>query len=283
MPELPEVQTVVSQLAESVVGHTITHFSSEWPRKVRLPITEVLSRTAGAKITATERLGKHIVIHLSTGYSIVIHLKMTGHLLYKTAANRHEKRFITDPVNGYIHHIFTLDDDCTLEFSDMRKFGWVDVVPTAEVRSMKSIAALGVDAISNDFALEYFRSLCLKYKSKLIGALLLDQGLIAGIGNIYRSEALYRSGIRPFRRAGSLSVAERAQLHAMVREVLGEAVELRGTTDGDFRDLDGRPGGFQDTLYVYGRTGEPCKVCGTLIIRQKLGSRSVFVCTNCQK
>jgi len=283
MPELPEVQTVVSQVGEKLIGKTISTVWSDWKKRV-LPSFLFFTKTVkGASILGTRRFGKHIVIDLENMYSIVIHLKMTGHLLIKNEQNRMSDAFVNDPVNGYIHHIITFSDGTTMEFSDMRKFGWMRVLETSGVQHLASIASLGRDALSKDFSLEFLNILACQKPEKTIGTILLEQDLIAGIGNIYRSEALFLSGVLPMRLMKTLSENERKKIVMDVKKVLRKAVKLRGMSDGDFRDTDGREGRFQKTRYVYGRTGEPCKKCGTMILRKKIGQRSVFFCPTCQQ
>ena len=283
MPELPEVQTVVSQLERKIVGKKIKSFWSDWKKKI-FPSYAVFARqTKGARILSVRRFGKHIVIDLDNGYSIAAHLKMTGHFLVKNKTNRQAKAFTEDPINGYIHHIFAFSDGTTLEFSDMRKFGWLRTLKTGDVETLPSIASLGIDALSPRLTEEHFQGLLSEKKKRPIGVVLLEQDLIAGIGNIYRSEALYLAGVLPTRRIETLAKNEWAQILPAIKIVLRKAVKLRGTSDGDFRDTDGLRGGFQRTLYVYGRPGEPCKKCGTMILRKKIGQRSVFYCPRCQK
>lgn len=282
MPELPEVQTVVSQLGKKISGKTIAGFWSDWEKQMK-PGLKKLSKTAvGGVVLGTRRIGKHIVIDLDNGQSLIIHLKMSGHLLYKDASNTGAKEW-QDPMNRFIHHRIDFSDGSWVDFSDLRKFGWIDCVATAEVEMMKSIAILGCDALAEECNVDFFDTLLKKNARKKIAALLLEQDKIAGIGNIYRSEMLYRSGIRPLRLAGKITQSERAQLFQAMKSVLREAVRLRGTTDGDFRDTTGKPGGFQKTLFVYGREGLPCKRCDTIVVRKKLGSRSIFYCPACQK
>ena len=282
MPELPEVQTVVTQLGEKVVGKTIASFWSGWKKKVLDSYPVFVKKVKGATIVKTRRFGKHIVLDLDNGFSIVIHLKMTGHLLSKNKQNRKDPIFTQDPINGFIHHIFTFSDGSTLEFSDMRKFGWLRAVQTSEVEDLPSISSLGVDALSHELTARRFRELMLKKKKQFIGTVLLDQGIIAGIGNIYRSEALFLAGILPTRLVSDIQETEWSPLLASIKKVLKKAVKLRGMSDGDFRDTDGLPGRFQRTLFVYGRTGLPCKKCDTIIERKKIGQRSIFYCSRCQ-
>lgn len=282
MPELPEVQTVVNQLGRKVKGQKILGFWTDWPKKVLLPVKKIERHIRGATILGTRRLGKTIIIDLDNEFSLVIHLKMTGHLLVKTSENRTSKAFTEDPINGFIHHIFQLDHGATIEFSDMRKFGWIDLSKTADVPHHVHIEKLGRDALARDFTKKYFEVLIEKNPWRPIGILLLDQEKMSGIGNIYRSESLYRAGILPTRLGKSLSKKEIERLHFSIGEVLREALKLRGTSDGDFRDTSGKQGNFKERLFVYGRDKEPCKRCGTIIVRKKLGQRSVFVCPECQ-
>ncbi|MBP9697914.1 MAG: bifunctional DNA-formamidopyrimidine glycosylase/DNA-(apurinic or apyrimidinic site) lyase [Candidatus Moranbacteria bacterium] len=283
MPELPEVQTVVSQLDRKISGKVIISVWSDWQKKILTPFVEFSKRLKGAKVLGARRLGKHIVIDLDNEYSIVAHLKMTGHFLVKDKSNREDPAFTEDPINGYIHHIVTFTDGTTLEFSDMRKFGWLRLVETKEVEKLKSIAELGIDALSPKLTSVHFRELLLKRKKRPVGGVLLEQNLIAGIGNIYRSEALFLAGILPTRKIETLKKEEWQKLLPAIKKVLRHAVKLRGTSDGDFRDTDGLQGRFKRVLYVYGRTGKPCKKCDTIIERKKIGSRSIFLCPHCQK
>ncbi len=283
MPELPEVQTVVSQLGQRIVGQIFTGFTSAWPRKVLTPLRELERGIRGAAVIGARRFGKHIVIDLDNQRSIVIHLKMTGHLLYKTPENRECPAFTEDKINGYIHHVFAFQGGATLEFSDMRKFGWIRLMPTSEVEQLQSIADLGIDALSPKLDQDRFRTLFARRENRSIGEALLDQGLIAGIGNIYRSESLFLAGILPDRPVGSLRAVEWDVLLPAVKKVLRHAARLGGTSDGDFRDIDGLPGRFERSLFVYGREGLPCKKCDTIVKRIKIGQRSAFFCPRCQR
>lgn len=274
---------MVNQLNQKVVRKTLAGFSSAWKTRVFPSEAVVTRRIRGTSILGARRLGKHIVMDLDTDFSLVIHLKMTGHLLYKTKDNRFSPIFTEDKINGYIHHVFTFSDGATLEFSDMRKFGWIRVMPTQDVERLESIASLGIDALSPKLTEALFRELLSRRPKRMIGDALLDQGLIAGIGNIYRSESLFLAGIRPMRLVSSLHESEWNTLLPAIKQVLRHAARLGGTSDGDFRDTSGLPGRFQKTLFVYGRTGLTCKKCDTIVERIKIGQRSAFFCSRCQK
>lgn len=282
MPELPEVQTVVTQLGQKITGKILAGFWTDWEKKVLEPLPKLRRIIKGATVLGTRRLGKTIIIDLDNEYSIVIHLKMTGHLLYKDKKNEGAKEW-EDPTNQFIHHRITFADGSRVDFSDMRKFGWVDICRTEGVEQHRHIEKLGVDALSKEFTATLLREFCLRSPQKSIGVLLLEQEKIAGIGNIYRSEALFRAGVLPWRPSGTLKPKEIKALHQKIKEVLREAVKLRGTTDGDFRDTSGKRGSFQRRLFVYAREGELCKRCDTIVVRKKLAQRSVFACPQCQR
>jgi formamidopyrimidine-DNA glycosylase len=283
MPELPEVQTVVSQLKQKIVGKKIVKVWSDWQKNIRPSYAKFARMVKDATALDARRFGKHIVIDLDNGYSIAAHLKMTGHFLVKNARNRESPAFTKDPKNRHIHHIITFSDGATLEFSDMRKFGWWRVVKTTEVELLPSIASLGIDALSPGLTTKLFQKLLSRRNQRPVGEVLLEQNLIAGIGNIYRSEALFLAGIFPTRLIKNIKPDEWKKLLSAIKTVLRKSIKMRGTSDSDFRDTDGLIGGFQRVLYVYARAGEACKKCGTIILRKKLGQRSVFYCNKCQR
>ena len=282
MPELPEVQTVVSQLGKKIVGQTVSGVRSEWKKNVRPSLAAFVRRTKGGAVTRVRRFGKHIVIDLDNDSSIVIHLKMTGHLLWKTDENRLSPAFTEDSYNGFIRHVLSFSSGATLEFSDMRKFGWLHAMPTGEVGALPSIKSLGIDALSPSLTMKRFQEIMMSRPKRTIGEALLDQDRIAGIGNIYRSEALFLAGVRPDRIVASSTGEEWKRLLLVVKQVLRHAARLGGLSGGDFRDTDGRDGRFERAAYVYQRDGTPCKMCGTIIKRKKLGQRSVYFCSHCQ-
>ena len=283
MPELPEVETVVNQLKRKIVDKKIARVWSDWRKQIFPSYATFARNVKGAKVVGLRRFGKHSVMDLDNGYSIVTHLKMTGHFLVKDASNRQSKAFAKDPKNQFIHHIITFSDGTTLEFSDMRKFGWLRVMKTTEVELLPSIASLGIDALSPKLTTKLFQKLFSHRQQRPIGVVLLEQNLIAGIGNIYRSETLFFAGILPTRLIKNIKPDEWKKLLSAIKTVLRKSIKMRGTSDSDFRDTDGLEGGFQRVLYVYARAGEVCRKCGTIIIRKKLGQRSVFYCAKCQK
>lgn len=302
MPELPEVQTIVNDLNRKIVGEKIADFESEWKKNVRPSFIKFRKEIIGAKVVGVRRIGKQIIIDLNppatarhkragNDKSVLIHLKMSGHLLYKelTADSKQPKvkpikeSYFDERVNQYIRHKFIFESGNVLDFSDLRKFGWLGVVKTKDVENTKEIQKLGIDALDPSFTLKMFEEILNKKQKSIIGVLLLDQSLIAGIGNIYRSEILFDSFVLPKRKVSSLSKQEIKRIFNSIKNILKKAVKMRGTSDSDYRDTEGKMGGFQKVLMVYNREGELCKLCNNKIIREKIGQRSIFYCPVCQK
>ena len=281
IPELPEVQTIVDDLEEKVVGLTIVNVWSDYKKAVRPSFSFFKKGVVEKKVVGTDRKGKHLVVNLGGGYSIVIHLKMIGHLLFKKKGE--ENKNFEEKINQYVHHIIYFSDGDSLAMSDMRKFAWVSLVKTSEMKNMKEIAQLGIDALSNELTFKKFEELLEKRKKGKVGIVILDQKWIAGVGNIYRSEILFEAGIASERLIKSLKPGERKKLYQALRKVLKKSVKMRGTSTVDYRDTAGRKGSFQNFLRVYGKEGKRCIRCGGQIERLKLSQRSVFWCKQCQK
>lgn len=287
MPELPEVQTIIDDLNRKIKGDVIVGFWSDWKKSVKMPLDKFVREIKGKKIINTRRIGKNIFLELSSGKTLYIHLKMTGHLLVKhkaqnTKCKNNEKDYFSEKVNQYIHHIFYLKSGRTLEFSDLRKFGKIILENSDKIEKIKEIKSLGIDAMKKEFTFENFDKILDRRKTK-IKLLLMDQEKIAGIGNIYASEILFEAGILPTRPADKISQTERKKLYQAIKKVLLKAIELRGTSDSDYRDTSGAPGRFQEVLKVYRRAGKKCPRCGKIVKRIKLGQRGTFYCPVCQK
>lgn len=310
MPELPEVQTVVDDLNKKIKGHIVVDFWSDWPKAIKgKSLKEFQKEIKGRKILGARRIGKNIFIDLSGGpqnnsrgkKTLYIHLKMTGHLLVKPrfhlpafghplpkGEGDNKNDYFQDKVNQYIHHIWTLRTvdreprTKTLEFSDVRKFAKIVLDDTEKINDLPEIKKLGVDAMSPEFTLAKFQEILNRRKNKAIGLVLMEQEMIAGIGNIYRSEILYAAGILPTRKIQDLTKKEIAGVYKNIQKVLEKAIKYRGTSDSDYRDTDGAPGGFQKIMKVYRQAGKKCPKCDTIIKRMTLGQRSVFYCPKCQ-
>jgi formamidopyrimidine-DNA glycosylase len=283
MPELPEVQTIISDLNKKIKGDTVTGFWSDWGKAIKGKSLGVFKKEIkGRKILGARRIGKNIFIDLSGKKTLYIHLKMTGHLLVKNKTLK-GKSYFNDKVNSYIHHIWHLGKNKTLEFSDVRKFAKIVLDDTEKINNLPEVEKLGIDAMNKNFTLKKFKEILSRRKNKSVGLVLMEQELIAGIGNIYRSEILYEAGVLPTRIVKKLKDSEIEKIYKATIKVLKKAVKLRGTSDSDYRDTAGAPGNFQKVMRVYRQTGKICPKCDTIVRRSALGQRSVFFCPGCQK
>jgi len=274
MPELPEVETVKNTLADRIAGLAITDVDVLLPKVIRVPVAEEFRRLAGGKTIRTlARRGKYLLFHLSGGLTMIVHLRMTGRLVY-TAAD--------EPPARYTHVIFHLDNGDQLRFADMRQFGRLALVENEAVAHFPGLKDLGVEPLAPEFTREFLQRELRRRRTRL-KPLLLDQTFIAGLGNIYADEALHRARLHPQRPAHTLSARETAALHRAIREVLLEGIAERGTTFRDYVDGNGRRGGFQEKLQVYGREGRPCRRCGRTVERIRINGRSAYFCPFCQK
>ena len=305
MPELPEVETIVNDLKKKIVGRKITGVWFDAPKLIKKPKpNELEKQIKGLKITGIKRRGKNILIYLNSKSKILnsklllIHQKMTGHLLYgkwsfgkaqdkqKVIVRSLIKGALEEKVNNYIHFILYLDNDWQVGLSDLRKFAKILFGQKDEIENLAELKNLGPEPLDKSFnppAGEYkFISLISSQKRK-IKQVLMDQNIIAGIGNIYSDEILWQAKIHPFKPANKLTNKELKNIYKAMREILQKAVKLRGTSVSDFRDAFGKSGGYAKILKIYQREGEFCQRCGTVIKRIKMGGRSAHFCPKCQK
>lgn len=270
MPELPEVETISNSLRPSLIGKTIVDVRNDWPRHIAKPdFPELRQRIIGTNFKSTARRGKYIVFLLSSGESLIIHLKMSGQLsVAKT----------TDTADKYVHTAFTLSDGHELRFRDTRKFGRVYLVRDPD----EVLGLLGPEPLSDTFTPKWLRE-GLMSRNRILKPLLLDQSFVAGIGNIYADEALYQARLHPQRRSNSLSKKEAHALHAAIRQVLELGIARGGASiDAAYRKPDGTMGQMQNSFSVYGRAGEQCRRCEGVIQKIQLGGRGTHFCIGCQ-
>lgn len=273
MPELPEVETVRRSLEDRVVGRRIDRVEVLAPKFIRHPDVETFLQTVvGKTVTSFGRCGKYLILPLSDGHRMIIHLKMAGRLLYCGSG---------EPLVKHTHVIFILDNGDHLRYIDLRHFGGIHLVSPEGKGSPTGLLSLGQEPLSSDFTVQYLSQALAKRKTR-IKALLLDQAVIAGLGNIYADECLFQAGIHPERQAYSLSAEEVARLHQAIVEIIARAIENRGTTFSTYVDGDGRRGNYAEMLQVYQRDGEPCPRCGRPLHRVKVGGRSSHFCPQCQ-
>lgn len=275
MPELPEVEIIVRQLSQQIINKVIVRVEILRPDQWHKNSPDQIETTlVHQRIIQVSRRAKFIVIQFHSGGRLIVHLRMTGKLIWSAQ----------DPIRDkFTRSIFYFSDGSCLQFNDTRALGWLIYLSCGE--EYDSLLRLGIEPLSESWQLEPLKALC-RNSSLTLKDFLMDQNKIAGIGNIYANEILFRAGIHPQRRANSLSDSEIARLFHWIPWVLELAIEKMGTTLGnrvsDYRSAFNMEGDFQSVLMVYGREGEPCLKCGNPIIRIKQKDRSSFVCTHCQ-
>ncbi len=293
MPELPEVETVKRGLEPALVGRRIVRV--ELRRKdLRFPFPErFAARLEGRRIGVLTRRAKYILGHLDSGETLILHLGMTGRFsIFRPDGGQHnlgEFYFETGSEGPHDHVVFHLEDQTRIVYSDPRRFGLMDLATQEEGEQHKLLRDIGVEPLGNDLSADYLVEQFRNKKAPLKAAL-LDQRIIAGLGNIYVCEALYRARLLPKRKAGSL-VKKKSydpRLDALVRhirDILNEAIQAGGSTLQDYQSVDGVKGEFQQRFFVYDREGEKCRteLCESVIRRMVQSGRSTFYCPTCQR
>lgn len=287
MPELPEVETIKRGLEQVLLGLSLTNFEVLAPARFHHKYD--IGKLDKQKITAVRRRAKVLIIDLDDGNSILFHLKMTGQLIYQDEKDRiaggHPTPPLKTPVpNKSTHVIFSFANGGELFFNDLRKFGWIKVIPTPEVEPPRFnyLQAIGPEPFDEAFTAEQFYKNLQRRKNTAIKTAILDQTVIAGIGNIYSDEALWLAKIHPNKKVKDVTQNEAIAVFCAIRESLKIAIEHRGSSSRSYVDHKGDIGKFLDYANTYHRTGEPCKRCKTPIIRQKIGGRSAHYCPTCQ-
>lgn len=286
MPELPEVQTVVSELNRKIKGKTIKLIEVCNPGS-GLPSSSVLiAKTRGKKVKEVKRRGKLIDIDLGGDHNILIHLKMTGQLVYvaktgKKISGGHPIDNVGVLPNKFSHVIINFTDGSILYFNDIRKFGWVKYATNIE----RDIARqkYGLEPFDKEYTLENFTAIIKRYPKKKIKQLLMDQEKISGLGNIYADESLFVAKILPTRLTGSLKLEEIKSLYKVIPRILKFAISKGGTTADNYVRTDGSKGEMVNFLKVYGREGKKCVRCAGIVSKIKLGGRGTHFCKSCQK
>lgn len=271
MPELPEVECVVRGLRDRIVGQTIERATIHLDRIVRGSPLDLAEHLPGRTFQQVGRRGKLIIIGLGGGLSLLIHLRMTGQLLWLPP---------DAPLEKHTHLIFHLRGGRHLRYRDQRQFGWLQLVESSRLTEHAQIARLGPEPLEIG-ADEFVRRL--RTHRRQIKPLLMDQTFLAGLGNIYSDESLFRARIHPLRRASRVSTVKLNRLHGAVRDVLREAIGCSGSTINQFRGTDGEIGQFQDHFQVYDRQSQPCPRCGRPIAKIRVGGRGTHICPHCQR
>jgi formamidopyrimidine-DNA glycosylase len=271
VPELPEVETIRRQLAPHLEGRTLERVSILDPRwTIPQPPAEVASGLQGETVARIARAGKYLIWELTGGASLLMHLRMTGTLLFDPA-----------PSPAHTRVRISLSDGHELVYVDPRRFGTGHLLAGAAARDVYLAGRLGPEPLTAQFTTAYLRARA-RGRSAPVKAFVLDQRNIAGVGNIYADEALFRAGIHPLRPAGKLAPVQLAALRVGIEEALAAGIAAKGATIDDFRHVDGAHGSFQDQFLVHRREGLPCPRCGTTIRKLVVGGRGTYVCESCQ-
>lgn len=274
MPEMPEVETIRRTLADKVTGRKIIRVDIGLPRLVKWPTApEFQAILTDRTITKLVRRGKYLLFYLDKNFVLIVHLRMTGRLYYVAPDSEYDK---------FTHIVFNLDNGDVLLYADTRTLGTLYLMPENELWRITGLATMGPEPLSAEFTLEYFTVMLGKRQAK-IKSVLLNQKLIGGLGNIYVDEALAIACIDPERIASSLTTKEVKYLYQAVNQVIADGIAHGGTTFRDYRDGVGQSGSHQQYLQVYGRTNQPCRRCGAIIVRKEVAGRGTHYCPNCQK
>ena len=283
MPELPEVETVRRGLLPAMEGVVITRTEVNRP-DLRWPFPpHMADRLSGVAITALRRRSKYILADLSSGETLILHLGMSGRILISGDPLGQFHRDHPAP-EKHDHVVFHMENGARVTFNDPRRFGAMDLLPTDTAHEHKLLSVLGPEPLGNDFHEQHLID-AFRGKNTPVKSALLDQRIVAGLGNIYVCEALYRGGVSPRRKAGQISEQRVAALVPIIRQVLEEAIRAGGSSLRDFRQADGELGYFQHSFDVYGREDEPCRTegCDAKVKRITQSGRSSFYCAQCQR
>lgn len=287
MPELPEVETIRRGLKKLLLLRRVANETHDWPRGFPNKASEVKKYLIGAKITNIRRRAKVLLIDLSTDYSLVIHLKMTGQLVF-----RGEEDFGGGhPTNSLLGKLpdrstrvtIKFTDGSNLFFNDQRKFGWMRLMPTADVPGLDFFKKLGPEPLDRSFTAMQFAQRLKKRAKSGIKAALLDQSVVSGIGNIYADESLWAAKIHPETKVGNLTDAQIKKLFGSIKSVLKLGIEKGGASDRNYVNAEGEKGNYLAFAKVFRREGKPCPRCGTKIIKIRVAGRGTHICPYCQK
>ncbi len=289
MPELPEVETTVRGLQKKVLDRTFIDVWTDWEKTFKRPkhFKDFKKELIGRKILRVWRRAKNVIFELSEGYSLLIHMKMTGHLMVSTWRREKgiwvavEAGVLREPVNQFLHSIFMLDDGQMVALSDLRKFAKIELWKTQELLDSEEFNNIGPEPLDAGFTLAKFKNVFKRKRGKVKQVIMVPQ-VIAGVGNIYASEALWRAKIHPEKDISKLDDGELKRLYKAILDVLAAGIELGGESFDDYRNVDGQKGNFRKERRVYGLEGQPCFRCKTPIKRIMFGGRSAFFCPACQ-
>lgn len=288
MPELPEVETTVSGLNKVLPNLSILNM---WTDLSKEHLKEIAKKIKGRKILSVSRRGKNILIHLSQNHTLLVHMKMTGHLLYgKYSYNKKENKWtpkedgpLKDPYNRFVHVVFSLSNNKELAFSDTRKFGKIALILGDPLHS-PHLSHIGPDPLTKEMTLSAFKKVLSKKPKGKIKSVLMDQTVIAGIGNIYSDEILWYAGIHPEQKVADLIEQKIKEIFSAMKKILRKGIDFGGDSMSDYRNIYGEKGNFQNKHEAYRRTGQKCRKsgCTGVIIKKTVGGRSAHFCSKHQ-
>ncbi len=288
MPELPEVETVRAGLQRLLPGRQVTRLDFNWPKSFPNAPADVEAFLIGATVSQVKRRAKVLLIELDTNYSLVIHLKMTGQLVYRSNSEQFGAGHPNDSLIGELPDrstrvSLTFQDGSRLFFNDQRKFGWMRLMPTPEVLNLDFFKKVGPEPLSADFKWQDLQARLQRRKNTSIKAALLDQTVVAGVGNIYADESLWGAKIHPATLVRYLKPANFHKLYDELTTVLRLSIEKGGSTDKNYVDAEGKRGSYMDFARVFRRENLPCPRCATTIVKSRVAGRGTHTCPKCQK
>ncbi len=281
MPELPEVETIRLGLQSRIIGQTITNITILNPKSFIGDPEEVKIQ----RVLSIDRKAKVLIINLGR-MSLLFHLKMSGQIIYRGyedfGGGHPTKDMTSDMPNKSTRVIFELEDGSKIFFNDQRKFGWVKILPTAEVGEFSFIKKLGPEPLEKGFSWQTLKKNLLRHKTLAIKVAILDQTTVAGVGNIYACEACFDAKLDPHKKVGDLTDDDFKKIHKAIIKVLSLGIKHGGSSKTHYVNVAGGRGYFLDYAYVYSRAGQKCRNCDSQIKRVSLGGRGTFYCENCQ-
>lgn len=287
MPELPEVETVSRGLGEILPGRKISRIKSDWPKSFPNALNDVERFIIGSRVTSVRRRAKVLIINLDSNYSLVIHLRMTGQLVFRGeqhfGAGHPNHSLIGELPDKSTRVNISFDDGSHLYFNDQRKFGWMRLFPTTEIENLDFIKKLGPEPLSSEFTWQTLRERLSLRPNSNIKSVLLDQTIIAGLGNIYADESLWGSKIHPKTLVRRLSKEKIQMLYKQIKLVLQLSIDKGGSTDRNYVDAFGKKGSYLNFAKVFRKEGQPCPRCGKTIIKIRVAGRGTHICPFCQK
>lgn len=287
MPELPEVETVRAGLARLLPDRVVAEVTHDTDKSFPNAPADVAQFLVGASIVAVRRRAKVLLVELSTDYSLVIHLKMTGQLVFDST---HEHFGAGHPSDSLVGNLpdkstrvtLTFQDGSKLFFNDQRKFGWMKLLPTVEVPNIDFMKRVGPEPLEANFTWQLMRERLLRRKNTNVKAALLDQSVVAGVGNIYADESLWGAKIHPTRLVRTLTDGEFQALHRALVDVLRLSIQKGGSSSHTYVNAEGKKGSYLDFANVFRREGQPCPRCGATIVKSKVAGRGTHTCPVCQ-